>query len=56
MNGSNTDAENRPEQSPWARLFRQLLEWRVQQHLVRGMAYGLGSSMISFAVFLVTSR
>ncbi|MFH9663633.1 hypothetical protein ACH4NF_35790 [Streptomyces sp. NPDC017248] len=56
MNGSNND-EDQPEQnSPLTRLRLRLLEWRVHQHLVRGMAYGLGSGAVSLLILWARTR
>lgn len=52
--GSKTDGEDKPE-GRWARLWRWLSEWRVQQHLVRGMAYGVGSGAVSLLLLWVQS-
>lgn len=42
--------------SRMAGLWRRMWEWRVQQHLVRGLAYGVGSGAVSLLLLWVQTR
>ncbi|WP_282703900.1 hypothetical protein [Streptomyces sp. CC219B] len=39
-----------------ARICRRLREWRIHQHVARGMAYGVGSGAVSLLVIWVQTR
>lgn len=39
-----------------ARYRRRIREWQIRQHLVRGMAYGVGSGAVSLLVLWVQTR
>ncbi|MBK3645697.1 hypothetical protein [Streptomyces sp. MBT33] len=59
MDSSNTNGEDKPEPEPEGRLVRirrRFTEWRIHQHVARGMAYGVGSSAVSVLVFWVQTR
>ncbi|MFF6881345.1 hypothetical protein ACFY9S_39550 [Streptomyces sp. NPDC012474] len=55
--GSKTDSEGgeQPE-GRMAGLWRRMWEWRVQQHLARGLAYGVGSGAVSLLLLWVQIR
>jgi hypothetical protein len=55
--GSKKDSEG--EDQPEGRiagLWRLMWEWRVQQHLARGLAYGVGSGAVSLLLLWVQTR
>ncbi|GGU12881.1 hypothetical protein [Streptomyces lateritius] len=57
--GSKTkDTGNTPDkpESRTARLRRRIREWQIRQHVVRGMAYGVGSGAVSLIVLWVQTR
>ncbi|MDX2576658.1 hypothetical protein PV332_14390 [Streptomyces scabiei] len=61
MDSSNTNGEDKPEPEPepegrLVRIRRRFTEWRIHQHVARGMAYGVGSSAVSVLVFWVQTR
>jgi hypothetical protein len=59
MDSSNTNGEDKPKPEPEGRLVRirrRFTEWRIHQHVARGMAYGVGSSAVSVLVFWVQTR
>ncbi|MEU4359413.1 hypothetical protein [Streptomyces virginiae] len=52
---SENDGKDEPE-GCLSRVRRRLLEWHVHQHLVRGMAYGVGSGAVSLLLLWAQSR
>jgi hypothetical protein len=38
------------------RLWRRLWQWRIQQHLARGLAYGVGSGAVSLLLLWAQGR
>ncbi|MFE0453119.1 hypothetical protein ACFW2D_17900 [Streptomyces sp. NPDC058914] len=53
--GSKDDQGKNEPESRLVRLRRRLWEWRVHQHLVRGMAYGVGSGAVSLLLLWAQS-
>jgi hypothetical protein len=53
-NSTNNTADTKEKRL--ARYRRQLSEWQVRKHLVRGMAYGVGSGAVSLLVLWVQTR
>lgn len=39
-----------------ARLRRRMREWQIQQHVARGLAYGVGSGAVSLLLLWVQTR
>ncbi|TWD13138.1 hypothetical protein FB570_11965 [Streptomyces sp. T12] len=57
MHGGNTHGEDKPElEGRLVRIRRRFTEWRIHQHVARGMAYGVGSSAVSVLIFWVQTR
>ncbi|MGW0188149.1 hypothetical protein ACWDV7_20590 [Streptomyces sp. NPDC003362] len=55
--GSKTEAQGKDQpEGHWKRLRRRLREWRLHQHLARGVAYGVGSGAVSLIVVWVQTR
>ncbi|MCX4462448.1 hypothetical protein OOK58_59250 [Streptomyces sp. NBC_01728] len=55
MDGSNTHGKDAPE-GRREQLRRRLREWRLHQHVARGMAYGVGSGAVSLIIVWVQTR
>ncbi|MGW3984760.1 hypothetical protein [Streptomyces mirabilis] len=57
--GSKTNSTDNTGSEPegrMARLWRRLREWRLHQHVARGMAYGVGSGAVSLLLLWVQTR
>jgi hypothetical protein len=52
---NSTDTTVSEPEGRMARLWRRLRQWRLHQHLARGMAYGVGSGAVSLLLLWAQS-
>ncbi|MET9445004.1 hypothetical protein [Streptomyces sp. NPDC006610] len=50
-----TTGKTKTERRP-TRLRRRLIEWSIHQHLMRGLAYGVGSGAVSLLILWIQNR
>lgn len=55
-NADNTGDKPEAKEGRITRIRRRMREWQIKQHIVRGMAYGVGSGAVSLLVVWVQTR